>query len=103
MTDRLEQLEKLHAADPTDADVTYMIAMEHSKADNHRVAVDWLDKTIHADADYLYAYYQKAKSQYAQDQTEAARATAQAGIDKALAASDAKAEGELSELLISLH
>ena len=105
MTTRYEQLEKLHAADPADADVTYMIAMEHTKpdADDPSAVIDWLDKTLALDENYLYAYFQKAKAQSALDNDDQATATLQLGIQKANAAGDAKAVSELSELMASME
>ena len=102
MPTRLEQLQKLHAADPDDADVTYMIAMEHANADDPAVlpvVLDWLDKTLALDADYLYAYFQKAKAQSALGDNVAAVDTLKHGIEKARVAGDTKAVNELGELL----
>lgn len=107
MPTRLEKLKKLHAADPRDADVTYMIAMELTKADDQAAAlpgvIDWLDKTLALDANYLYAYFQKAKAQSALGDADAAIATLKLGIDNAKQAGDAKAVSELGELLASME
>ncbi len=103
MTDRLEQLEKLLAADPDDADVTYMIAMEHAKAGDPAAVIDWLNKTLALDENYLYAYFQKAKAQSEQGHDDAAKATLQLGIGKATEHGDAKAQSELSELMGSME
>jgi tetratricopeptide (TPR) repeat protein len=103
MNDRLEQLQKLHAADPTDPDVTYMIAMELLKTADASAGIDWLNKTLDLDPNYLYAYFQKAKAQGELGNPEDARATLQLGIDKARNASDAKAVSELSELHQSME
>jgi len=106
MPDRLEQLQKLLAADPTDADVTYMIAMEHTKLQDVSgcaAVIDWLDKTIALDENYLYAYFQKAKAQSELGNDEAAKATLQLGIGKAKSALDSKAVSELSELHESME
>ena len=61
MSDRLEQLKKLHDVDPNDPFLTYGIALELSKDDLLEEAVTWLDKTIAIDADYCYAYTRKPK------------------------------------------
>ena len=58
---RLDTLLKLHAADPDDADVPYMIGLEHGKADDPEEAVRWLDRCLVLNASYHYAYFQKAK------------------------------------------
>lgn len=102
MIDRLDQLHRLHAADPQDADVPYMIAMEHTKTGDHPAVIDWLDKTLALDENYLYAYFQKAKAQDMLGDTDAAKATLQLGIEKANAVGDAKAVGELGDLMATL-
>ncbi len=110
MTDRLEQLQTLHAADPQDPDITYMIAMELMKSDDPAEAsggtsggIDWLNKTLDLDPNYLYAYFQKAKAQAEQGNDEIAKATLQLGIGKSKAALDSKAVSELTELHDSME
>ncbi|GAB4197632.1 MAG: hypothetical protein Kow00105_11670 [Phycisphaeraceae bacterium] len=102
MTDRLEQLHKLHTADPNDADVTYMIAMEHAKQGDHASVIDWLNKTLTLDSNYLYAYFQLGKAYSALGQDEQAKTALQRGIEKANAVGDPKAISELNELLASI-
>lgn len=98
MTQRLEQLQKLHAADPNDADLPYMIALDYAKAGDTSLALDWLEKTIALNAHYHYAYFQKAK--LLEDEGEQADAVAalDEGIRLSTEAGDAKALGELQEL-----
>lgn len=103
MPDRLEQLHKLHASDPADADVTYMIAMEHVKAGDYAAVIDWLDKTLALNPDYHYAYFQKAKAQSQMGDDDAATATLKLGIEKAQQARDAKAVSELNELMAAIN
>jgi len=98
MSDRLDQLQKLHAADPADADLPYMIALEYAKAGNVEQALAWLDKTIALNAHYHYAYFQKAKILDEEGEGADALVTLDAGIKLAEEAGDAKALGELKEL-----
>ncbi|MEM1026995.1 MAG: tetratricopeptide repeat protein [Planctomycetota bacterium] len=105
MSDRLPQLEKLHAADPHDADVTYMLALEHAKGEGPDAAAQalrWLDRTLALDPGYHYAYFQKAKLLDAQGDPEAAHATLDAGLARAQADGNTKAFGELEDLKVSL-
>ena len=95
---RLEQLEKLYAVDPQDADLPYMIALEHGKAGDTAEALSWLDKTIELNANYHYAYFQKAKLLDDDGEIDEAVAVLDQGIALATAAGDAKALGELQEL-----
>ncbi|MBX2850813.1 MAG: hypothetical protein KTR15_03595 [Phycisphaeraceae bacterium] len=98
MTDRLEQLQKLHAADPNDADLPYMIALDYAKAGDTALALEWLDKTIALNAHYHYAYFQKAKLLDEDGEGADALAVLGDGIKMATEAGDAKALGELQEL-----
>jgi len=102
MSDRLEQLTKLLAADPDDADVPYMIALEHGKAGDTETAVAWLDKALALDPGYHYAYFQKAKMLSELGEDDDALAAVDAGIARATADGHAKAVGELQELRLAL-
>lgn len=97
-TDRLEQLYKLHEADPSDADLPYMIALDYAKSGNTAVALEWLDKTIAHNAHYHYAYFQKAKLLDEDGEGADALVALEEGIKLATEAGDAKALGELQEL-----
>lgn len=102
MSDRLEKLIKLHDADPDDPELTYMLAMEHSKLERLDEALRWLDRTIELDPHYHYAYFQKGKMLAALNRDTEARQAIQRGLDQANTAGDAKASGELAELLASM-
>ena len=95
---RLEQLAKLFEADPQDADLPYMIALEHGKAGDTDEALAWLDKAITLNAHYHYAYFQKAKLLDEDGEIDEAVAVLDQGIELATKAGDAKALGELQEL-----
>lgn len=99
---RLQQLMKLHEVDPADADVTYMLAQEHAKADHHAEAVEWFDRCIATDPTYCYAYFHKARALEAMGRVGDAREALRAGVRAARSAGDAKAHGELSGYLESL-
>jgi tetratricopeptide (TPR) repeat protein len=95
---RLDQLLKLRDADPADADLPYMIALEYVKAGDAEQALRWLDTTIAQDAHYHYAYFQKAKLLDDEGEGADALVTLDAGIALATEAGNAKALGELQEL-----
>ena len=102
MKDRREQLEKLLEADPDDAFVTYALAMEHLKHGEPERAIPWLDRTLEIDPATHYAYFQKAKAYQALGRMDDALAAADAGVNSATVAGDAKALGELQELRSAL-
>jgi len=102
MPDRLDQLLKLHAADPDDAELCYMIGLEHGKAGRTDDALAWLDKAIAADPAMGYAYFQKGKLLLDTGRDDDAHAALDQGIAAAQQAGDAKALGELQELKASI-
>lgn len=101
--DRLAKLEKLHAADPADADVMYMIAQEHAKSRQWANAAVWYDKCLAADGAYLYAYFHKARALQAAEDSAAALATARDGLSRARERADVKALNELASLVDELE
>lgn len=100
---RLEQLHKLLEIDPSDADVPYMIAHEHAKADEHESALEWFDRCLAQNAHYCYAYFHKARSEEALGRLDDARQTLRLGIECARVVGDAKAAAELSGFLDELE
>lgn len=98
MNQRLPQLQALHAADPDDADLPYMIGVEHGNAERFDEAIIWLDKALALDPHYHYAYFQKAKMLSELGEDGDAVTVLDEGIAKAAAANDGKALGELQEL-----
>lgn len=97
MSDRLTSLMKLEAAAP-DADLAYMIALEHAKADDHEDSLPWFDRALERDASYHYAYFQKAHSLSQLGEEDDALDVIKAGIQQAQADGHGKAVGELQEL-----
>lgn len=100
---RIAQLEKLHAADPGDADVMYMMAQEHAKEARWDEAVSWYDRCLGADPAYLYAYFHKARALESGERIDEALATLRAGLAKARGAGDAKATNEIASYLDQLE
>jgi len=98
MTDRLEQLKKLHTADPKDPFLAYGIALELAKEDALEEAVTWLDQTLALDANYCYAYYQKAKMLSEMGEDQQAQTAISQGLEAAQRSNDTKAYNELLEL-----
>ncbi len=102
MPDRLTTLLGLHAADPADRDLPYMIGLEHFKAGNNEEAIRFLDAALAIDPSHHYAYFQKARVLSDDGEDEAAVAAAQQGLTQAESDGNAKAAGELRELLENL-
>ena len=102
MPDRLDKLQQLFDADPNDAELAYMIGLEHSNREDLEEAVRWHDRAIALDDHFHYAYFQKGKLLGALGRDTEARETIQRGLDQANGAGDMKAAGELAGLLESL-
>lgn len=96
---RLEQLERLLAREPDDPFLRYGVAMEHKKAGRLDAALEWLARTLAADAAYSYAYYQQGQVLEAKGDVAAARAAYERGIAAARACNDAHAAGEMQVAL----
>lgn len=96
---RLTQLQRLHDADPGDADVMYMLAQEHAKAGETAEAVAWFDRCLAANAGYCYAYFHKARALEDAGRVVEAAATLRAGLEAARRTSDAKAAAEIGVYL----
>jgi len=98
MTDRIDQLLKLHEADPNDPFGPYALAMEHAKAGRVDEAIAWLDKTLTIDEDHAYAWYHKARLLAEIGRADEAGHAAGLGLDAAQRTGDAKTIEELTEL-----
>ncbi len=106
MTDRLNQLRKLHELDPADPFCTYGIALEHAKAQRNEEALTWLDKTLALDASYFYAYYQKGSILAEMGQHAQAQAVLKYGIAEARKVTGGEARhaaDEMTTLLDSIE
>ncbi len=84
---------------PGDAFLLYAIALEHKNAGDGAAAVDFLKRTIAADAGYCYAYYQLGEVLEGSGDTDAAVKAYRAGIAQARTKGDAKALSELQQAL----
>jgi|CXWL01.1.fsa_nt_gi tetratricopeptide (TPR) repeat protein len=98
----LAQLERLLAAEPTDAFVLYAIAQEHGKQKDFARAIEFYDRCIAADPGYSYAYYHKARALEAMGAPGSVQGTLEAGLKAASEQGDAKAKAEISGYLATL-
>jgi tetratricopeptide (TPR) repeat protein len=96
----IEQLQRLYEADPTDPFAPYALAQELAKQGEHERAIEHYDLCLALDADYLYAYFHKARSLEAAGRVQDAIDVLRAGA--ARAANDAKAQSEIAGYLDQL-
>ncbi|MCA9304376.1 MAG: tetratricopeptide repeat protein [Phycisphaerales bacterium] len=98
----IAQLEKLLTLEPDDAFLLYGLAQEHAKLGDHQKAIEYFDKTLAADPDYVYAYYHKARSLESLNQIDDAKSCLQIGLETAKRVGDAKGTSEISGFLAGL-
>jgi len=92
----VEQLERLEASDPNDPFIAYALALELAKQGEHDRALEAFDRCLALDADYLYAYFHKARSLEALGRVPDATALLEAGAARARKIGDAKALAEIT-------
>lgn len=98
----IAQLEKLLTLEPDDAFLLYALAQEYAKLDEHDKAVDYFDRTLAADSEYVYAYFHKARSLEALDRIDDAKTCLTLGLEVAKRVNDAKGISEIASYLDGL-
>lgn len=98
-TARMRQLQKMLERTPTDPFLLYGMALEYKKASELQSALEYLDKTIQADAGYCYAYFQRGQVLEQIGDLTAAKQAYRDGIDAATKKGDAHARSELEGAL----
>jgi tetratricopeptide (TPR) repeat protein len=96
---RLEQLQKLAAADPSDPLTHYGVGLELFKLERFDEAIAAFDRALAIDAGYTAAFFQKARAQMKCGRGADARATLEAGIKLATAAGDQHTADEMRKTL----
>jgi tetratricopeptide (TPR) repeat protein len=98
MTDRIEQLHRLLATDPSDAFCLYAMGMEYARRGEHQAAAAHLQQSLASEPDQPYAHFHRARSLAHLNQFKEADEAVEAGLDIAASQGDEKAAGELAEL-----
>jgi Tfp pilus assembly protein PilF len=99
----MAQLRQMLERTPNDPFLLYGLAMEFKKANEPALALDYLSKTLTADPQYCYAYFQQGQVYELQGDLSAARSAYLAGIDAAGKKGDAHARSELEGALSMLE
>jgi tetratricopeptide (TPR) repeat protein len=103
MTDRLQKLTEMLEKQPTDPFVLYGIGLEHKKAADFPLAIEFLNRTLAADPGYCYAYFQKGQVFEEMGRTDDAKLAYREGIAAAAKKGDAHAKGELEGALMMIE
>lgn len=99
---RIDQLQKLLAAEPDDVFLNFALAIELAKGGRREEGVAQFDKVLALDPNYVAAYYHKANTLIALERAEAARTTLETGIAQARSIGEAHAASEMATLLDGL-
>ena len=96
---RMQQLRKMLDRTPADPFLLYGMALEYKKASEPRQALEYLDRTIRADAGYCYAYFQRGQVYEQTGDLAAAKQAYRDGIEAAKKKGDEHARSELEGAL----
>lgn len=96
---RMQQLQKMLDRTPADPFLLYGMALEHKKADEPRQALEYLNRTIQADAGYCYAYFQLGQVYEQTGDMTSAKQAYRDGMAAAKQKGDAHALSELEGAL----
>jgi Flp pilus assembly protein TadD len=99
---RQEQIEAMLSQDPEDAELHYMLAMEHASRGDDEGAVRCFRRLFSVAPDHPAAYHQAGRTLQRLGRIDEARDVLQRGIAAAQKKNDTHAAGEMSELLNSL-
>ena len=99
---RLEQLQKLVAAQPDDPLGHYGVALELMQLERWQEAVAAFERALAIDDGYSAAHYQKARALVKLGRREEARATLRTGIAAAQAKGETHTADSMREMLETL-
>src|SRR5438552_10038840 len=95
----MRKLEALLEKQGNDPFLLYGMGMEYKKLGDWAKALEYLQRTLQADAGYCYAYYQKGQVHEAAGDIDAARHAYREGIVAATSKGDEHAKGEIQAAL----
>lgn len=99
----IKQLQKLLAADPSDAFVLYGLAQAFAKEGRTADALEHYDRCLASDPGYCYAYYHKARALEDAGRAEEAVTVLREGIEVARRVDDRHALSEMAGYLDMLE
>jgi Flp pilus assembly protein TadD len=99
---RLQLIEQMLTEEPTDAELHYMLAMEHAGQGDDEGAVRCFRSLFAVAPDHVAAFHQAGRALNRLGRTDEARSVLQQGIAVARRKNDDHAAGEMAELLTHL-
>ena len=70
---RMTRLQAMLEKQPDDPFLLYSLGMEYKNAGDPARALEWFDRTLRADPNYCYAYFQKGQTHESTGDAEAAK------------------------------
>jgi len=98
-TDRIAKLKELLNSDPSDTFALFALSMEFFSQGQLAESVEYFDRLLKIDPDYVPAYYQKAQALARMGQYRQARDTLQAGLPHAIQTGQFHARDKMQEFL----
>lgn len=99
---RFDALHTLIAENPNDAELRYLLGLEHANRGDLELALLSFDACLARNADYAYAYFHAARALQELGRLDDARQKALHGVEAARRARDARAAAELEDLVDEL-
>jgi tetratricopeptide (TPR) repeat protein len=99
---RFEALQSLIAENPDDAELRYLLGLEHVSVGEHERALLCFGECLARNADYAYAYFHAARVLQELGRSDEARSMALRGVDAARRTRDGRAAAELEDLVEEL-
>ncbi len=100
---RLDQLQQLLAAEPTDAFLRYGVAMELAKLDRFAESLDQFNQLLQQHPNYVPAYFMAGRTCEQNADIPAAKIFYTRGIAVANATGDSHAAGEIASALAAIE
>ncbi len=102
VTDRIEKLQQVLKQKPNDSFALFGLAMEYASQNDFHSAIEYLERLITADPNYVAGYYQKARLHLKLGEKDLAKQVIQAGLEKALETGQFHTRDRLQELLTAI-
>lgn len=96
---RIEQIEKMLAANPDDVFLNFALAMERVKSGQPEQAVPVFQRVTELDPKYISAYTQLSNTLIALGRKDEAKAVLSRGVEAATLAGDKHAAGKMRDAL----
>ena len=102
MSNSIDMLLKMYEESPDDTFVLFALAKEHQSLEKFDLALEYFDKLLSADKNYVGAYYHLGKLYESKQEIDKAISTYKEGIQIASMAGDNHAKSELAGALMNI-